>query len=57
MRPNTQYDSEYWLKRAEEASTLADQMSDLHTKSIMVGIATSYEKIATWVEARAGELR
>jgi hypothetical protein len=57
MRPNTQYDPEYWLKRAEEARTLADQMSDLHTKSIMDGIAASYEKIATWVEARAGEPR
>jgi hypothetical protein len=52
MHPKTFYDPEYWRKRAEEALTFADQMDDLHTKGIMVGIATSYEKIATWVEGR-----
>jgi pyruvate dehydrogenase complex dehydrogenase (E1) component len=37
---------EYFQKRAEEARTLAEQMLDAHTKTLMLGIAESYEKIA-----------
>jgi hypothetical protein len=40
-------DPEYWQKRAEEARTLAEQMMDTHTKSLMLGIAASYEKMAS----------
>ena len=50
-------DPEYWQKRAEEARTLAEQMMDTHTKSLMLGIAASYEKIAKWAEERRGEPR
>jgi DNA-binding ferritin-like protein len=48
-------DAEYWRKRAEEARTLAEQMKDAHTKSLMFGIAESYEKIAKWAAERTGE--
>jgi len=50
-------DPEYWQKRAEEARTLAEQMMDTHTKSLMLGIAASYEKIAKWAEERRDEPR
>jgi DNA-binding ferritin-like protein len=50
-------DAEYWSKRAEEARTLAEQMKDTHTKSLMLGIAESYEKIARWAAERTGEPR
>ena len=39
-------DVEYWLKRAEEARAFAEEMKDAHTKSLMQGIAKSYEQIA-----------
>ena len=48
-------DAEYFRKRAEESRTLAEQMLDAHTKSLMLDIAKSYEeivksyeKIASW---------
>ena len=41
-------DPEYWRKRAEEARTIAERMTDAHTKSLMLGVAESYEKIAKW---------
>jgi hypothetical protein len=47
-------DAEYWRKRAEEARTLAEQMKDTHAKSLMLGIAESYEKIANWTTERTG---
>jgi hypothetical protein len=50
-------DAEYWRKRAEEARTLAEQMKHTHTKSLMLGIAESYEKIAKWTAERTGEPR
>ena len=40
------HDVEYWLKRAEEARAFAEEMKDAHTKSLMLGIAESYEQIA-----------
>ena len=48
-------DAEYWRKRAEEARTIAEQMKDTHTKSLMLGIAESYEMIARWTMERTGE--
>ena len=45
MASNITDDPEYWQKRAEEARTLAEQMMDTHTKSLMLGIAASYEKL------------
>ena len=45
--PSALHDVEYWLKRAEEARTFADEMRDRETKSLMLGIAESYERKAT----------
>ena len=38
-------DAEYFRKRAEEARTLAEEMLDAHTKSVMLDIAKGYEEI------------
>jgi DNA-binding ferritin-like protein len=57
MASNITDDPEYWQKRAEEARTLAEQMMDTRTKSLMLGIAASYEKIAKWAEERRDEPR
>jgi hypothetical protein len=51
MALNISDDPNYWLKTCR-GSTLANQMMDHETKSIMLGIAKSYEKIAKWVEDR-----
>jgi hypothetical protein len=48
-------DPEYWRKRAEEARTIAERMTDAHTKSLMLSVAESYEKISKWAAKRAGE--
>ena len=48
-------DPEYWRNRAEEARTIAERMTDAHTKSLMLGVADSYEKIAKWAAGSAGE--
>ena len=54
-------DVEYWRKRAEEARTLAEEMLDARTKSLMLGItesyeqiAKSYEKVANWEKRHRG---
>jgi hypothetical protein len=57
MVSNITDDPEYWLKRTEEARALAEQMVEAHTKSLMLGIAVSYEKIAKWAEQRRDEPR
>ena len=57
MVSNITDDPDYWRKRAEEARVLAEQMVEAHTKSLMLGIAASYEKIAKWAEERRGEPR
>jgi hypothetical protein len=48
-------DAEYWRKRAEEARTISERMTDAHTKSLMLGVAESYEKIAKWAAKSTGE--
>jgi hypothetical protein len=42
----------YWRKRAEEAWSLAVEMTDAHTKALMVDIAKNYEQIAKSIEDR-----
>ena len=39
-------DVEYWRKRAKEAHSLAGEMQDDRTKSLMLEIAESYQQIA-----------
>jgi hypothetical protein len=36
----------YWLVRAEDARTTAEQMHDPSAKRMMLGIAAGYEKLA-----------
>ena len=57
MVSNITDDPDYWRKRAEEARVLAEQMVEAHTKSLMLGIAASYEKIAKWAEQRRDKPR
>jgi hypothetical protein len=45
MDLNVPKDPKYWQKRAEEAWSLAEQMTDAHTRAIMVGIAQGYENL------------
>ena len=39
-------DPEYWRRRAEEARTLANALTDPDAKSKMLKIAEDYEKLA-----------
>jgi hypothetical protein len=39
-------DPEYWRRRAEEARTLADELTDPETKRKMIKIAEDYETLA-----------
>jgi hypothetical protein len=55
VAPSGTYDPEYWRQRAEEARAIAVQMTDPHTKAVMLGIAQDYEKLAKRAEQRAGE--
>ncbi|MFY9837510.1 MAG: hypothetical protein WAK55_13790 [Xanthobacteraceae bacterium] len=53
MNPSVPTDPKYWQNRAEEAWSIAEQMTDAHTRAVMVGIAQSYDRIAKRVEARS----
>jgi hypothetical protein len=46
-------DPKHWLKRAEEARTMADSMNDLQSKEAMLRIAQDYERLAKRAEERA----
>jgi hypothetical protein len=39
-------DPDYWLNRAEEARAIAVQITDPHTKAVILSIAQDYEKVA-----------
>jgi DNA-binding ferritin-like protein len=43
---DAEYDAEYCRKQAEETRALAEKMQDARTKSLMLGIAKSYEEMA-----------
>jgi hypothetical protein len=53
MAPDITNNVDYWLRRAEEARAIAVQMTEAHTKSIMLGIAQDYERLAEWAMHRA----
>jgi len=46
-------DPEHWRERAEEARTLADQLSDPESKRTMLRIANDYERMAEHAKVRA----
>ena len=46
-------DPEHWRNRAEEACTLADQMSDEMSKQTMLRIAADYDRLAERAALRA----
>jgi hypothetical protein len=48
-------DPEHWRIRAEEARAIAVQMTDVHTKALMLQIAQDYEKLAKRAEEQAKE--
>jgi len=46
-------DPEHWLKRAEEARTLAGELTDSEARRMMLNIADGYDRLAKRAEARA----
>ncbi|HJT07065.1 MAG TPA: hypothetical protein VJ747_09075 [Stellaceae bacterium] len=50
--PSLWNDPEHWRSRAEEARATADQMHDLDSKRVMLGIAEGYDELAARAEAR-----
>jgi hypothetical protein len=45
-------DPKHWLERAEEARTVAEQLTDPDSRSRMLRIAEDYEELARRAEAR-----
>jgi len=46
-------DPAHWRGRAEEARTLADEMSDEISRQLMLKVAEDYERLARHAEQRA----
>jgi hypothetical protein len=53
------YTAEYWHSRAEEALVLAERMTSSETRTMMIGVAADYAKLAEQAalrqQAKAGE--
>lgn len=45
-------DSRHWRRRAEEASSIADQLDDPIAKKTMLNIVASYEQLAVLAKAK-----
>ena len=43
---------EHWQERAEEARSIAEQLSDPESKRMMLRIAEDYERLATYAGRR-----
>jgi hypothetical protein len=46
-------DPNHWRARANEARKLADNMNDLQSKEMMLGIARDYDRLAERAEKRS----
>jgi len=53
--PSFIHDPAHWRQRAEEARTIAEQMSDPEAKRMMLEIAEDYEKLAKRAEERTAK--
>jgi len=51
--PSYVNDPAHWRQRAQEARTIADQLTDLQAKAAMLRIADDYERLAERAAARA----
>ncbi len=51
------YDAEHWRDRAEEARTLAGQMTDSKARATMLEIAAGYDTMAEHARARAMNIK
>ena len=47
-------DPKHWLERAEEARSIADQLSDPDSRRMMLRIAEDYERLANHARRRTG---
>jgi hypothetical protein len=52
MRYPSLNDARHWRERAEEMRTLAEEMKDAGSRSIMFGLAVDYDKRADRAEER-----
>jgi len=51
--PDSVLDNQHWRERAEEARSIAEQLSDPDAKRMMLRIADDYERLAQHAERRA----
>ena len=48
-------DPKHWLERAEEARSVADQLSDPESRRMMLRIAEDYERLANHARRRTSQ--